>query len=233
MIFTPPSWLPAIEHDLSTVGTVADFALQGTLGSASGPRVDEPTFISASTQKGRTPGQIAQNVEALAAGLAHELQWSPNAPAPGGKVDYLVCWAVHPLRGTCLLLYGTPSPEENAKHLQRSDCRTLIVSPALLQSGHAAAAAASTSKAEIRLYLTERVATDGAQANGNDNTGTGFKTIDELVSFGETLGPLPALNWSPEEAQSSIAYLCATSGTSGVQRLARLSHRGIILSSGW
>ncbi|ETS86314.1 hypothetical protein PFICI_00142 [Pestalotiopsis fici W106-1] len=240
MIFTPPSWLPAIEQDLSKVGTVGDFALQGTLGNASGPRVDEPTFISASTQKERTPAQIAQNVEALAAGLAHELQWSPNAPAQGGKVvailsentvDYLVyCWAVHRLRGTCLLLHGTTSPQENAKHLQRSDCRTLIVSPALLQSGRAAAAAASTSEAGIRVYLTERVATDSAQVNVNGNSDTDLKTIEELVSFGKTLSPLPALDWSPEEAQSSIAYLCATSGTSGVQRLARLSHRGIILN---
>ena len=89
MIFTPPSWIPAIAHNLSELGTVGDFVLQGSLGNASGPRVDEPTFISALTQKQKTPRQLAQDVEALAAGLAHELQWSPNAPQDGKVVAIL------------------------------------------------------------------------------------------------------------------------------------------------
>ncbi|KAK3936082.1 hypothetical protein QBC46DRAFT_420408, partial [Diplogelasinospora grovesii] len=57
-----------------------------------------------------------------------------------------------------------------------------------------------------------------------------IKTIGELLALGKTLslGPLPALSWSAEEAQDSIAYLCPTSGTSGVQKLARLRHRSVI-----
>jgi len=220
MIFHPPSWLPPITEDLSTVGIVGDFVLHGLTGSTTlESAVDEPiTLVSAPTQKSKTNRQLAEDVEALAAGLARDLQWSPNEPAQGGKViavlsentvDYLTyCWATHRLRGTCLLLHASTSPTENAKHMEHSHCNILIVSPALLESGRAVAAAVR--EGDARVYLTEPVPSN-TQTNG------GLKTIEELLNLGKALVPLPALNWSPEEAQSSIAYLCATSGTSGVQ----------------
>jgi len=228
MIFHPPSWLPAITEDLSTAGTVGDFALRGLPSTASEPAVDEPiTLVSAITQKTKTNRQLAEDVEALAAGLAHDLQWSPNEPARGGKViavlsentvDYLTyCWATHRLRGTCLLLHASTSPAENAKHMKHSHCNILILSPALIESGRAVAAAVG--EADLRVYLTEPVPTGiystSAENNGNGNGNP--KTIDELLDLGKALGPLPALNWSPTEAQSRVAYLCATSGTSGAQ----------------
>jgi hypothetical protein len=86
MIFYPPSWLPALAQDLSTVGTVGDFVLRGALGPASEPAVDAPVLVSAHTQKSKTPRQLAEDVEVLATALAHDLQWSPNEPAQGGKV---------------------------------------------------------------------------------------------------------------------------------------------------
>ncbi|RDL36336.1 Uncharacterized protein BP5553_05688 [Venustampulla echinocandica] len=245
MIFHPPSWLPAITQELSTVGTVGEFVLRGPLSTASKPAVDAPTLVSAVTQTTKTPRQLAEDVEALASGLAHDLQWSPNEPAQGGKViailsensvDYLTyCWAIHRLRGTCLLLHGSTSPVEIAKHLKHSNCKILIVSPALLESGCAAAAVVGES--DMRLYLTAPVTIDVAQTNGNagttgtthNNNGAGHNIkIDELLGLGKTPGSLPALDWSVEEAQSSIAYLCATSGTSGAQKLVRLTHRGVM-----
>lgn len=86
MIFYPPSWLPAITEDLSTTGTVGDFVLRGSLATAAEPAVDTPVLVSAHTQKAKTPRQLAEDVEALATALAHDLQWSPNEPAQGGKV---------------------------------------------------------------------------------------------------------------------------------------------------
>ena len=86
MIFYPPSWLPAITQDLSTTGTVGDFVLRGSLSTASEPTVNTQVVVSADAQKIKTPRQLAEDVEALATALAHDLQWSPNEPALGGKI---------------------------------------------------------------------------------------------------------------------------------------------------
>ncbi|KAM0343555.1 hypothetical protein ACHAPU_008450 [Fusarium lateritium] len=223
MIFLSPPWLPPVTRDTRGMGTVGDFVLRGPLDASA----DGPVLVSSDSTASKTIKQLADDVEALAAGLAHDLQWSPNESVQGGKViailcentvDYLTyCWATHRLRGTCLLLHTSTAPAENAKHMKHARCSTLITSPALAESSHAMAAAADD---PVRVYLTTAMPTDG--------DATGHKTIDELLSLGKTLDALPPLDWTPEEAQDSIAYLCATSGTSGAQKLARLTHRGIV-----
>lgn len=104
---------------------------------------------------------------------------------------------------------------ENAKHMKHSNCNILIVSPALVESGRIVAG--ELGEADVRLYLTGPVANDSTNTEADGHGNGNLKTTDELLDLGQSLDPLPVLNWSPEEAQSSIAYLCATSGTSGVQ----------------
>ncbi|KAH6649109.1 putative amp dependent CoA ligase [Truncatella angustata] len=240
MIFHPPSWLPAIAQNLTELGTISDFVLRGPPGVASESELEPPVLTSADAQKSKTPRQIAKDVEELAAGLAHDLQWSPNVDLPGGKVvailsentlDYLTyCWAIQRVGGTCLLLHATTSPEENAKHLRHSNCNVLITSPSLLDSGRAATAIANESGR--RLYLTEPVTS--AKTNGTNETNSPngtkekLKTINELLALGSSIDHLPVSDWSSKESKSKIAYLCPTSGTSGVQKLARLTHVSII-----
>ncbi|KAI5468183.1 putative AMP dependent ligase/synthetase [Mariannaea sp. PMI_226] len=237
MIFHSPSWLPPVTQDLSKIGTVGDFVLRGQLNAGSKPVADDSVLVAADASKSRNIQQLADDVEALAAGLAYDLQWSPNEPAQGEKViavlsensvDFLTyCWATHRLRGTCLLLHASTAPAENAQHMKHAGCSTLIMSPALADSGRAVAAIIGDIR--LRLYLTTAtpVSTNG-EANHHPRDQDSPKTIEELMKFGSSLNPLPPLDWSPEEAQSSIAYLCATSGTSGAQKLARLTHHGII-----
>jgi hypothetical protein len=87
MIFYPPSWIPAIPQELASAGPVGDFVLHRLPGTALEPGASEQkTLLSAATQKGKTHPELAEDVETLAAGLAHDLQWAPNEPAPGGKV---------------------------------------------------------------------------------------------------------------------------------------------------
>jgi hypothetical protein len=102
------------------------------------------------------------------------------------------------------------------------------VSPGLLESGRAAAVA-TVGESEVRWYLTQPVTknTFGAEndrssgSNGAENhfhsIRNDVKSIDELLAAGKSGSPLPALGWSVQGAQTQIAYLCPTSGTSGVQ----------------
>ena len=221
MIFHPPSWLPPISKTLSTATTVGEFVLRGDPHKQED---DEPiTLVSAATQKTKTNRQLAEDVEALAAGLANDLGWSPNeetTQVPGkviavlceNSVDYLTyCWATHRLRATCLLLHASTLLAENAQHIKHSGCNVLILSSTLLESGRVLMTAVGD--ASLRVYLAHSGLNGFAKCDFfRDN-----KTISDLLNVGRTRGPLPALSWSPEEAQSSIAYLCATSGTSGAQ----------------
>lgn len=88
--------------------------------------------------------------------------------------------------------------------MRHSNCTVLIVSPALIVAGRAVAA--DTGNPNVRLYLT-------GPMDGSHN----WKSLDELLELGKALSPMPALDWSPEQAGTQIAYLCATSGTSGSQ----------------
>ncbi len=222
MMFQPPSWLPPIPKDLTTASTVGEFSLRGIHGAAQ----DDPiTLVSAATQKTKTNRQLAEDVEALAAGLAEDLGWSPNDATRGGRViailcenslDYVTyCWATHRLGAICLLLHASTVPAENAQHIKHSKCNTLILSSTLLEPGRAVVAAVG--EANLRVYLTQSspigINHTSAETNGHHSP----KTIDDLLTMGRAKGPLPVLDWSYEEAQSSIAYLCATSGTSGAQ----------------
>lgn len=88
MIFQPPSWLSAGDQDPSAQGTVGDFVLRGAIGTPSADRLDEPVLISAHApaERTKTVRQLAEDVEALATGLANDLGWSSNEANGSGKV---------------------------------------------------------------------------------------------------------------------------------------------------
>lgn len=44
-----------------------------------------------------------------------------------------------------------------------------------------------------------------------------FKTLEQLVVEGSQLEPLEHPSWAKGQGKSQVAYLCATSGTSGKQ----------------
>jgi hypothetical protein len=48
------------------------------------------------------------------------------------------------------------------------------------------------------------------------NTKVPFKTVGELIEEGKKLAPLPPLNWSKGQGGTQTAFLCYSSGTSGL-----------------
>lgn len=57
-----------------------------------------------------------------------------------------------------------------------------------------------------------------------------FKSLEDLVAMGVQAGPPPPLAWEKGRAKEQVAYLCATSGTSGRQKLAKITHYGIMVN---
>ncbi|KAK4185838.1 hypothetical protein QBC35DRAFT_502786 [Podospora australis] len=221
MIFHPPAWLPAItENHLSELGTISDFVLKGQPKEEcfNPSPAESPVLVTSQGDKSKTASQLADDVEALAATLSRDLGWPPNDAADKviailseNTLDYMTCcWAIHRLGATCLLLHGSTPPNENAAHLKKTNCTVLITSPTLLPSARAALSGAGVSESESRLYL-----------NG-PNSDDQLKTIETLLTSGTSLSPLPSAPKNP------IAYLCPTSGTSGTQKLVRMTHSAII-----
>ena len=51
--------------------------------------------------------------------------------------------------------------------------------------------------------------------NDSKNTSTQYTSLDALVTHGSQLQPLESLGWDEDRGKTQVAYLCATSGTTG------------------
>jgi len=52
-----------------------------------------------------------------------------------------------------------------------------------------------------------------------------FKTVDDLISIGKSLPKLEELRWENGQGATQTAYLCYSSGTSGLPVTFDFSHR--------
>lgn len=54
------------------------------------------------------------------------------------------------------------------------------------------------------------------QLPGFEKAPEGFKTLENLIQEGQSLRKLDALKWAPGQAAKQTAFLCYSSGTSGL-----------------
>lgn len=115
-----------------------------------------------------------------------------------------------------LRLNGVVSPAsalynaEELKHqLKTSRCKALFTVDALLSVALPAAEAAGIPG--NRIYIIEMAADESLVENRS-----GFKTVKQLLQRGETLKELPPILWRQGQGARQIAFLCYSSGTSGL-----------------
>ncbi|KAF5539314.1 integral membrane protein pth11 [Fusarium napiforme] len=65
-------------------------------------------------------------------------------------------------------------------------------------------------------------------ARPDDNSTLPFTTLDDLVTEGATLPELEPLRWVKGQGARQVAFLCYSSGTSGLPKAVIISHRNII-----
>ncbi|KAH7216933.1 uncharacterized protein BKA55DRAFT_744019 [Fusarium redolens] len=224
MVFQPPSWVPDITTQISPTANVAEWALESRRATGS---VRSP-FICGLTGKKYTLKEVREKVNALAKALCNELKWSPNQGTAEDKVigvlavnslDFLVvCWAIHRIGGICLLLQPTTSPVEISSHMTKAKCDILITCEELLPS---------CKEVLNRLPVAPRkifsINTSNTQL---PNFGGEIKCVPQLYKEGSELPELEQLQ--PKDAHTTISFYLTTSGTSGPQKLAKITHANLI-----
>ncbi|KAL7756892.1 hypothetical protein ACKLNR_013885 [Fusarium oxysporum f. sp. zingiberi] len=224
MVFQPPSWVPDITTQISPSANVAEWALESRRASGS---VRSP-FICALTGKKYTLKEVREKVNALAKALCNELGWSPNQGTAEDKVigvlavnslDFLVvCWAIHRIGGICLLLQPTTSPVEISSHMTKAKCDILITCEDLLPS--CKEILNRLPKAPRRIFSINTSNTQLPTFEGE------IKCLPQLYQEGSELPELEQLQ--PRDAHTTVAFYLTTSGTSGPQKLAIITHANLI-----
>lgn len=122
------------------------------------------------------------------------------------QIDYIVAaYAVHRVSGIASLASASYSAPELAHQLKSSGVKVLFTCIALLDTALAAAAEAGISKDKV--YIMPMT---------DDKTKVPFLSIEDLIAEGASLDPLPPLKWTKGQGERQPAFLCYSSGTSGL-----------------
>jgi acyl-CoA synthetase (AMP-forming)/AMP-acid ligase II len=219
MPFVPPAWVPQLPFDPPDSISIAEFMLEEHNGRHP-LGYSRPMFTCGLTGKEYSTLEVRERVDYLARGLAKELGWQPNRGSEWDKViavfsvntlDTLpLAWATHRLGGIQTPANAAYSAAELEYQLKNSCASCLFTCLPLLAT--AKEAAKKCGIPDSRIYILE-VPSEFA---GGQDIPSGMKTVDDLINQGAQLGRLDPLKLSRGEGAKRTAFLCYSSGTSGL-----------------
>ncbi|PSR76247.1 hypothetical protein BD289DRAFT_446911 [Coniella lustricola] len=229
MVFEAPSWVPKLPFDPPDNIPLYEFIANDKYGRHPVVKSRNP-FTCGLTDKTRTYSQIASRREALARAISKRLGWQPNEETEWDKVacmfsfnsiDYsMVASAIHRLNGIVTPANAAYSAQELTHQLKSSGAKVLFLGTAQVQVGLEAAKAAGIPNDKIWL-----IDLPGYKSPG------GFLGIDDLIAEGEKVDKLDELSWTKGQGERQVAFLCYSSGTSGLPKAVMISHRNVIANT--
>lgn len=232
MSFLPPSWVPKLPFDPPDSIPICDFILDENYGRHPLGYSFAP-FTCGLTGKSYSSLEVKERVDFLARGLAKELGFHPNKGSEWDKViavfsvntlDTLpLAWAAHRLGGIQTPANAAYSAAELEYQLKNSGAKALFTCVPLLAT--AREAAKKSGIPDNRIYILEV-----PEKFGGKNT-SGLKTVDDFVREGSKLDRLEPLNWKSGDGAKKSAFLCYSSGTSGLPKGVMISHRNVIANT--
>ncbi|EDU41677.1 long-chain-fatty-acid-CoA ligase [Pyrenophora tritici-repentis Pt-1C-BFP] len=218
MPFYPPSWVPKLPFDPPDSIPISEFILNDIYGRHPLGYSHNP-FTCGLTGKTYTALEVQERVDYLARGLAKELGFDPNKGSEWDKVIAVfsvntidtvpLAWATTRLGGIHTPANAGYSASELEYQLKTSGAKALFTCVTLLET--ARIAAKNTGIPENRIYILEV-----PEKFAGRGTPEGLKTVDHLIREGGKLDRLPPLDWEPGHGAKRTAYLCYSSGTSGL-----------------
>ncbi|KAF7561176.1 hypothetical protein G7046_g2993 [Stylonectria norvegica] len=226
MVFTPPPWVPQMPFDPPDSITVAEFMNNDKYGRYPIGKSKNP-YTCGVTGKSYSATEVVRREEYLSRAIAKRLGFSIYEETEWDKVvglyslntiDYVpLTHAVHRFSGIVTPASAAYSAPELEHQLRSAGAKALFTCVPLLETALTAAKAAGIP--EDRIFILP--------VPGFDKK-VPFKTIDDLIGEGEKLSELPPLKWTRGQGARQVAYLCYSSGTSGLPKAVMISHRNVI-----
>ncbi|KAI1809901.1 acetyl-CoA synthetase-like protein [Poronia punctata] len=129
-------------------------------------------------------------------------------------------FAVHRLSGIVTPANAMYSAAELEHQLRSSGSKALFTCTPLLET--ALKAARANNIPDDRVFLLE------LPGQPRDPR---FRTMDELIAEGRSLPEVEPLRWTKGQGARQVAYLCYSSGTSGLPKAVMIAHRNIIANA--
>nr|POF25865.1 acyl-coa ligase easd [Quercus suber] len=234
MPFHPPSWassLPEIPDSIS----VESFMFTEKYGRLPAGRSRAPFSCGLTGKKYSFP-EVQQRVEHLSRAICKEFGFKPDQGSEWDKViacfslntiDYLtLAWAMHRLGGILTCVNAAYNAHELEYQLKDSGARGLFTCLPLLETAMAGTKKAGMSKENVFLLSMAESITQGI-------SNPGLRSVDDLVSAGAKLDHQPAADtaWQKGDGAKKTAFLCYSSGTSGLPKGVMISHRNVIANT--
>ncbi|KAF3902814.1 hypothetical protein AA313_de0205694 [Arthrobotrys entomopaga] len=239
IVYEAPSWVPKLRTRPDNI-PVGDFVLDPAYGRAALAN-SNPPFVCGLTGRSYSITETVERVGHAARSIKRILKVddiSKGSAQDGFSewekvvgvfsincVDYVpLCYAVQRINGITSPANAMFSAGELAYQLKDSKSRILFTCAPLLATALEAAKQVGIAREHIFLLpVPDIVTTEEMRRQAQ-----GFKTFEDLVEEGKKLPAVEPLCWENGFSRKKIAFICYSSGTSGLPKGVLISHFNII-----